>query len=107
MDATQDLSKLTGVSQLTFEKLVNILNSCICHAVFESKLDKETVTEINLGIGHLLISNENNELLFKFIPSSKLEKQLIETLKTNTSPIVEQLEQQLQIKIENVYKEFL
>ena len=82
MDLIQDVSKLTAVSQITLNKLANIVSLCICNDVYESILKNEAVTEIKLGIGTLLIKNENNNILYKFIPNQKLENQLIDTIKT-------------------------
>ena len=73
MDLIQDVSKLTAVSQITLNKLANIVSLCICNAVYESALENEPITEIKLGIGTLLIKYENNEILYKFIPNQKLE----------------------------------
>lgn len=107
MDLIQDVSKLTAVSQITLNKLANVVSLCICNAVYESVLENEPITEIKLGIGTLLIKYENNEVLYKFIPNQKLENQLIDTIKTNESPLVLELELSLKDKIEAVYKELL
>lgn len=107
MDLIQDVSKLTAVSQITLNKLANIVSLCICNDVYESILKNEAVTEIKLGIGTLLIKNENNNILYKFIPNQKLENQLIDTIKTKQSPLILDLELSLKDKIETVYKELL
>lgn len=69
----EDLSVLTGVSKYNLIDLANLSVDVISHDINESILQHESVTEINIGIGTLLITNQDNSIKYKFIPSKTLE----------------------------------
>ena len=70
----KDISTLTTIPYATLVKLVDIAELCICHAVEESKLRNGDLTSINIGVGTLNIKTSDDEIKYKFIPSSKLEE---------------------------------
>ena len=102
-----DLYAITGIPKLTLENLITKTNTCIGHAVWESLTTKDTITEIDLGIGILYIKLEGDNLKYKFIPSASLEDVLHFTVLNKTSPLVAKVESSIQKKIENTYKELL
>ena len=51
--------------------------------------------EINIGIGTLLISDDQDIVKYKFIPSESLEGSINETLRTGKSPLELKLEKSL------------
>lgn len=102
-----DLSIITTIPQATLVKLMDKLNWCICNSVEESILKSETITEIDLGLGKLILSVENNFLEYKFIPSIKLESNIIKTIKEKKNPLIHQLESSLADRIVNTYKDMI
>ena len=50
-----DIAALTTVSTNALVHLQDKLTLCIGHCVYESKLEKESLTEIDIGIGILYI----------------------------------------------------
>ena len=104
---TEDLSLLTNVSEQTLKKFIPFINYSICHAVFEDECENNSVTEIDLGFGVLLLKNEGSTLRYRFIPSKELEKNLIQTVARKTSPIIQKAEDNLQDKLQKAYKELL
>ena len=102
-----DLAKITTIPVYTIKKLFNNLIICICHKVLENYLDKITDTCVDLGFGKLCLSIEEDEIIYKFIPSQKFESTLIDTLKTKQSPLITKAEKILTNKIINTYKELL
>lgn len=103
-DLIEDLKTLTTIPRSALEQLQDKSESIICHALFESRQNREPVTEIDLGIGYLNILNEEDCIKYKFIPSSRLEKKLIESTKSDYSPLVTEVESELKAKVMNVYK---
>lgn len=107
INVIQDISTLTTIPKATLNKLTDLLEASVCHAVQESCCEDEEITSINLGYGVLHIKHSKNELKYKFIPSNKFEKAIVETVKTKQSPLVAKVEETLTARVMNVYKELL
>lgn len=103
-DIIEDLKTLTTIPRSALEQLSEKIDYIICHAVFESLSTNESITEIDLGIGYLNILNEGDCIKYKFIPSSKLERRVVETVKSKKSPLVTEVEETLTKKVMDVYK---
>lgn len=103
----QDLSTITTIPLFTLKKLFNNLSLCICHRILENYLNKQSDTCVDIGIGKLSIQIEDDSIRYKFIPSYKFEQNLIKTLKSKQSPLLDQAEEVLVNKILNTYKELL
>ena len=103
----KDISTLTTIPYATLTKLSDVLELCICHAVEESILKNGEVTSINVGIGTLNIKATEDEIKYKFIPSTKFEEHVKQTVITKESPLVTKVEERLKDKVMNVYKELL
>lgn len=103
----EDVSTLTGVTEKTLEKLINVSNYCIGHSVHETLCQKQDVTTIDIGIGELVIRVIDEGIQYRFVPSVALEKSLVQTVVGKTSPMIVQLENKLQDKIDKAYKEVL
>lgn len=103
----EDISALTEVSEKTLDKLVNVANYCIGHAVHETMCQGSDITVVDMGIGELTIRVLNEGIQYRFVPSTVLEKTLVKTVVGKTSPMIVQLETKLQDKIDKAYKEVL
>ena len=103
-DLIEDLKTLTTIPRSALEQLSEKAEYIICHSLFESKLNNENFTEIDLGIGYLNILNEGDCIRYKFIPSSKLEKKIIATTNSDASPLTTEVESALRNKVMDVYK---
>lgn len=103
----EDVSALTEVTEATLEKLLKVSTHCIGHAVHESICEKQEITKIDLGIGELTIRVSTEGIQYRFVPSTSLEKLLVQTVTSKTSPMVIQIENKLQDKINKTYKEVL
>ena len=104
---TKDVSVLSTISEKTLSKLINIYIYAINEAIEESMLEHKNKSELDIGLGTLIILHEDNELKFKFIPSAKLKESIINTVvnKQNTLDIV--LENTLINRITNRYKDLI
>ena len=102
-----DLSIITTIPQATLVKLMDKMTWCICNSVEESILNSEKITEMDLGIGKLLLSIDDGFLEYKFIPSSKLESNVLKTIKEKKNPLINNLEISLVDRITNTYKDMI
>lgn len=107
-DLIKDISTITTIPTESLEKLVTKGEWCICDYVEDTILGKDSkVVEINIGIGTISIIMDNDRLIYRFIPSERLEELVIDTVKNETNPLKKTIEKSLVNKITNVYKELL
>nr|DAR38066.1 MAG TPA: hypothetical protein [Caudoviricetes sp.] len=106
-DILSDLSNLTTINYKTLIRTSNIIIGCICEAIRESEVNNKDITEVNIGIGTLIIKKEDKEFKFKFVPSDLFKKLLVSTLKNKTMPLDIILEDSLISKLTNTYKTLL
>ena len=104
---TKDISILTTIPEFTLDKLVNLTIKCISHNIVESIRCKKDVSEIDIGIGTLLVTYLDDDLKFKFIPSSALQSSIHKTYEKGDSELVISVEDILSDKITNTYKNLL
>ena len=102
-----DVETLTNVSEKLLKKFIPVINYSISHAVHEEQCQQHPVTEVDVGIGQLHIKVEDTGIRYRFVPSKELEKLILQTVCSRTSPIITKLEHNLQEKIERSYKELL
>ena len=102
-----DLAILTTIPQATLVKLMDKIGWCICNSIEESNLNSDPITEIDLGIGKLVLNIEDNIVEYKFIPSTKLESNIIKTIKERKNPLINKLEASLADRIINTYKDMI
>ena len=106
-DLVSDISKLTTIPDKTLRNLCDKGIECICHDVIEMIQKESEETNIELGIGLLKIIKEEDELHYRFIPSSKLEDSLINSIVNNEDPLTYRIEEALKNRIVNTYKELI
>lgn len=104
-DLLDDISSLTTVQRVSLDRLISQANKCICHDVQELILTKNNCACIDIGLGNLFIDISENEIKYRFEPSSKLENYILNTVLTGESPIMNDIEKSLISKINTVYKE--
>ena len=105
LNMIDDVANITTIPVASLQKLNDKLVWCICNAVEESKLKEESVVNLNIGLGNLIISVINNQIQYKFIPSSFFEKNLVTTIVKGKNPLVNALEESLVSRIMDAYKE--
>lgn len=104
-DVISDMSNLTTLPISLLQQLSDKVEFIILHSIYESIICHENITEIDIGIGCLNILQENDCIKYKFIPSKKFEQDIIKTVKEKQSPLTMTIENTLQKKIIDVYKE--
>ena len=107
IEVTEDLSTLTTIPKNTLQKLNQKVEWIICNSIYEDILKNEKLTKIDLGIGLLLIENQEEEIKYKFIPSQRLEQSIREVYIDKKNPLQLELEKTLANRIINTYKDFI
>ena len=102
-----DVSKLSNIPLATLFRIQDLEKILIAQYISESILIGQETTEIDTGLGKLLIRVSDSEIKYKFIPSKALDQQLINTVNSKTSPLIDKLENSIQEKIMRTYKEMI
>ena len=106
-DLISDISTISTIPDKTLRKLSDKGIECICHSVLETINDDQYETSIDIGIGTLKIIKEAEELHYRFVPSNKLEQMLVSSITTNTDPLIAHIEESLNTRILNTYKDLI
>lgn len=108
MDASlkHDISTISTVSISTLSKFVKQINWCITDAVCKSTYSGDTETNIDIGIGRLIIKYDNEQVKYRFEPSQELDNAVVAAIVDEQNPLVDNLEESLIEKITNAYKSF-
>ena len=101
----EDISKVTTVPRITLQKLLEKSEMCVCHNILEQILRGETYICTDILFGELHLNIDDNEVKFKFIPSSQFEDMLVKTISEQRSPLITAVEDGLAENLLNVYKE--
>lgn len=107
MNLVEDLSKLTTISTVNINRLVQLSQMIITHSVLEAVNDDKEICNVDIGIGTLSFLISENELKYKFTPSEIFEKQLVKSIKHGESPICIDASNKLKEKITRTYKDFI
>lgn len=102
-----DMCQITTIPTASMNKLFDKVGFCIANAVYEGYLNDQSIVDINLGIGNLIISIDNNQLVYKFVPSAKLEKNIVDSIRNNKNPLDIKLEETFANRILHTYKDML
>ena len=105
-DGISTLSTITTIPKQTLEKLFEKLSWVICDSVEVSCMSNEDFARIDIGIGYIDINVTENELEYRFIPSKKLESDILNTVQNKKNPLVNNIEESLIKRIINAYKDF-
>ena len=104
---TTDLSKLSNLNEEYLDKLFSLCTDSIASSVYESILNNDNVTEIDIGFGRLIVRNDLSKIKIKFIPSNDLELELKNINKGNEPSLKHKLEKAVSAKLIDMYKGFI
>lgn len=102
-----DLSKITNIPEPLLDKLINKIRAIICDDVLEASLEKNNIIEIDVGIGTLTICIDDNNLRYRFTPSSIFNDNITATIVDLKSPVKEGTSITLASKVQEMYEELL
>ena len=105
VDIVKDLSTITTIPVRTLDKLISQSDWCICNAIEETILSGNDTVCVDIGIGLIYMSINNNEVQYKFVPSSKLEKYVVDTVVNAKNPLTINLESTFINRILKTYKD--
>lgn len=103
-DLIEDVEVLSNVKRYNIDKLIDLAIYSISHDIIESIKKKEISNTIDIGIGYLYFEAKDNIISYKFIPSDKLEKTIINSYK-GIDLLDKKLDENLGKRITNTYKE--
>lgn len=106
-DISKDISLFTGLSEDNISYITNIIEDIICEDVYESIINHESVTEINLGYGILYIKLETESIKYKFIPNKNLIDNINNIFKNKEYTFKSKINKTLTDRITKTYKELL
>lgn len=106
-NVVKDLSDITSIPYTLLCKLINNVEDIICHDIRESMQDSGVnfITELSIGIGKLIIYVTEEEITYRFVPSTSFENKLVNMINNNEDPMIVELEESLKEKIVNRYKD--
>lgn len=102
----ENVSKFTDISESQILTLSEILELLICHEVFlTTKREEEQVLSVGVGVGTIYIKfSDSGTIRYRFVPTKKLEKSLVEALKEDNSKLISYLSD----KVDNtLYKKYM
>lgn len=102
-----DLSKLSNLPEPLLDKLLGLTAYCISNAVYESLLDNEQFTELDMGYGTLIVKHDLKDLKLKFIPSEDLEMDLKNVNSGGKPELYHKIEKAVVAKLNDLYKELI
>lgn len=100
-----DLSNLSNIPENILDKLSELTTYVISSSVYESLLNKEGMTEIDLGFGNLLIKHDTADIKMKFIPNDILKEDLKKINNGGKPGLYRKLEKAVSAKLKELYKE--
>ena len=77
----------------------------LCHNAAQQAA--ESVVDLDVGLGHLLLEQSSNGLLWKFVPNPSFECGVLEALEGGVSPLMVLGEEVLAKKIGRTYTDLL
>ena len=100
-----DVSALTTVQKSSIDRLCVQAVKCICSDVCEAQLQHETELCLDIGVGNLIIRISDDDIRYRFEPSSYLDESILESVSTGKNPVIEEIEFSLLEKINTTYKD--
>lgn len=101
-----DLVILTNVGKIVYTDITETILSIISYDIIESIKNKEDTVKIDIGIGILILSNKENKIKYKFIPSPKLENTVLNSYKSFNN-LEFKIDKSLSQRIKNAYEELI
>lgn len=105
IDIIDDVAKITTIPKNTLLQLNKKVEQCVASATYTSAINLNDSLELDIGIGTLIISWSDNDIKYKFCPSSSLELSVTDSIVNHKCDLIEAMEKSLTKKITTVYKE--
>lgn len=103
----ESLSALTTIPKKHLDKLLNKVYLCIGDAIEEALIENKNMSEIDIGIGTLVVRFDTNNIYYKFIPNQDMTNTIKSTIVNKQNMLTRTVESNLVNRIVNVYKDIL
>lgn len=101
----EGLSKVYNLDVDTWAKIFDTISSLIEEYVYESRINLDSKTDIDLEFATLSLLNEDNKLKINFIPKAEMIKDLRDIEQGNKSKLKTKLEKAVLENILETFKE--
>ena len=102
----EKIATLTTIENDSLAKINNLISCCISDAVYSSVLSDDSQVSVDLDFGTLTISRSNNELRYKFVPSAKLEEDIVKAIKEKKNALDNLVLERLKNSLVSTYKDW-
>lgn len=101
----EDISNITTIPVADLNKVARKGELCICHRVSEGVAAGESVTNIDVFFGNLLIKVTEEGVRYKFIPSKEFDRAVKNVVDKGEDPLISQLESAVVTTMLKAYKD--
>lgn len=101
----EKLSILTTIPEKSLSKLTEKSYYVVSDIILEDIMNDKDVSEIDIGIGTIIIQHSGDSIKYKFIPSRNLDITVKSTVINKKNTLEYILEQTLKDKVTNTYKD--
>lgn len=101
----EKLSILTTIPEKSLSKLTEKSYYVVSDIILEDIMNDKDVSEIDIGIGTIIIQHSGDSIKYKFIPSKNLDITIKSTIINKKNTLEYILEQTLKDKVTNTYKD--
>lgn len=105
VNVIEDICTLTTISRRSLSKLVSLAESVASHAIVESCMTNEPVTCLEIGIGRIYITDSEQGILYKFVPTQDFGNIVKDAIVNKKSKVVDITEAEMRKRIEDTYKD--
>ena len=100
-----DLSTLTTIGKYNLDSLAKMSVAIISHDIEEALRSHDSVVCVDIGIGELRITNIEDKISYKFIPSTRLDNAVKSTYENRESKLTLTVDEALGNHILKTYKD--
>lgn len=104
-DIIKETSILTTVAERNIKKVVEKQIFAINEAVVEATLENKNTVRLDIGLGELILKITDEEVIYRFEPSSQLEESLKNSILNQQNLLEDALDDALVARLTNIYKE--
>lgn len=101
----EKIATLTTIESDSLSKINNLIGLCISDAVYESVLGDENQVTVDLDFGTLTIIRSASEIKYKFVPSAKLEEEIVKAIKDKKNALDNIVLEKLKNSLVSTYKD--
>lgn len=107
IDLVQRLSSLTTIPEKNFAKLNEKSELIIANSAYNALHSGQTDISVDIGLGTIHIKLEDNQILYKYTPSTSLEKCMRKAVIDDKDFLTDIVEKSLTNRILNAYKDLV